>query len=956
LFKVLSAPLSRHALPGLLTALVWAVLFCIPAAGKEEVGGLAGSRAFLEQVDRLEQEGELSLEEALLLRFQYVFAPSELPDEYKTPVFSPTRCATDLVRSYQSQRERLSLDLRNRLDGYLQMRPTRASHLSSNGNFQLNWETSGADAVPQIDENPQDGVPDFINNLAIYLEHSYTVQVLMMGFADPLATGGVYQVFFRDMQTYGYTSVAPGEPAGTIMVLHNDFEGFPENEDPDGPVWGAAKVSAAHEFKHASQYRGSQWSEGGWIELDAVWAEDLTYDQTNDFYSYLWGASPIRAPETSLDSGSTSTGSYEDCVLQTCMQEHLGIQSVVAVWERRAQFPGEWVLETYRRVVEDQGVSWPQFWATFTGWNYATDHRTLVGVGYYEAPAYPHGAMSAQAVFYPAELVGTLDHLSATFLGLTNLGQQDGSLVLELTGDGGQFPLAASILIQRTDGTALHEVFTTDSGPHTVSVALTDIAQAAVVVSNPDLSGNGRQFTLQAQLQLSQPQPQLVLPQGALALEMEAGQPGLLEAELANGGEPGSVLNFRASVWDRNPEVYLVSSPDKSVAGSSLSTVPAVYVSGQTLNLELSLTNGSTDEEWLKELELKVPVGVSVLAAGPFSGGSMGDMEWNGVTGDGATTGWFGESGGLGYGVIRQGETATATLELSIDSGFNGDLLLQGTLTGDQFGFDPHTISVNTTLVPSWSQLSLVHPEGSLAWPLGQPLDINWEEDGTLDSVAVELSRDGGDSWEQLGQVPAADQAFTWLAAGEPTTRGLFRLTGLPGAVKVAGESPITLFPPSPWVTSRQSTGQIDQGSLQLLPLDCLAPTLVGNYGAWLVVQADGLVPVQILPVELLVSALAPVSPSSARHPGLLGNYPNPFNPSTNIRFYLPSPGSAVLDILDLRGARVRTLAARSFASGENEVTWDGRDDRGRALPGGVYLVRLSATGHLSTRKLLLAK
>lgn len=68
---------------------------------------------------------------------------------------------------------------------------------------------------------------------------------------------------------------------------------------------------------------------------------------------------------------------------------------------------------------------------------------------------------------------------------------------------------------------------------------------------------------------------------------------------------------------------------------------------------------------------------------------------------------------------------------------------------------------------------------------------------------------------------------------------------------------------------------------------------------------------------------------------------PNPFNPRTKIAFTLPHAGDAVLTVYDLAGRRVATLVDAPLPEGPSSFDWDGRDDVGRALPSGVYLVRL---------------
>jgi hypothetical protein len=89
----------------------------------------------------------------------------------------------------------------------------------------------------------------------------------------------------------------------------------------------------------------------------------------------------------------------------------------------------------------------------------------------------------------------------------------------------------------------------------------------------------------------------------------------------------------------------------------------------------------------------------------------------------------------------------------------------------------------------------------------------------------------------------------------------------------------------------------------------------------------------------------------------LLGNAPNPFNPSTRIFYELPAAGARVtLSIHDLGGRLVRTLVDGERADGPQATAWDGHSDDGQAAPGGVYFYRLSGSGIDETRKMVLLK
>jgi len=85
-------------------------------------------------------------------------------------------------------------------------------------------------------------------------------------------------------------------------------------------------------------------------------------------------------------------------------------------------------------------------------------------------------------------------------------------------------------------------------------------------------------------------------------------------------------------------------------------------------------------------------------------------------------------------------------------------------------------------------------------------------------------------------------------------------------------------------------------------------------------------------------------------------NMPNPFNPSTTLRFGLPEAGHVTLAVYDVNGRLVRNLAAGRFEAGRHEVVWDGKDDNGREVASGVYLARLTAPQGVVTRKMMLLR
>ncbi|MDQ7051817.1 MAG: T9SS type A sorting domain-containing protein [candidate division KSB1 bacterium] len=87
----------------------------------------------------------------------------------------------------------------------------------------------------------------------------------------------------------------------------------------------------------------------------------------------------------------------------------------------------------------------------------------------------------------------------------------------------------------------------------------------------------------------------------------------------------------------------------------------------------------------------------------------------------------------------------------------------------------------------------------------------------------------------------------------------------------------------------------------------------------------------------------------------LLGNFPNPFNPETEIVFQLRSDARVRLDIWNLLGQRIVTLLDASRPAGIHRIRWNGRNALGDALPSGIYLYRLVVDDQpLSIRRMVL--
>lgn len=85
-------------------------------------------------------------------------------------------------------------------------------------------------------------------------------------------------------------------------------------------------------------------------------------------------------------------------------------------------------------------------------------------------------------------------------------------------------------------------------------------------------------------------------------------------------------------------------------------------------------------------------------------------------------------------------------------------------------------------------------------------------------------------------------------------------------------------------------------------------------------------------------------------------NYPNPFNPSTRIEYFIPEEGKISLEIFDINGNLVATIADNVHAAGKYAATWNGKSNSGYEASSGVYFARLKAEKFTSTIKMVLMR
>ena len=397
------------------------------------------------------QRGELTQDERILNKVYSFLNPAQVDPRFRAVELEVIKCGTPILMQYEQVRPELAPATIATIESLLnpQVNALRDTYLSPGGHFFFTYSTSGAGAVPAADGDLS-GIPDYVEWAGEYLDYTWEMEVDSAGFAGPNHIGGdgYYNVSFEDMGAYGYctTSGVDGSEL-TRLVLNNNFIGFGSNQDPDGNVKGAMKVTCAHEFKHASQRSHSNWSESGWVELDATWAEEFVFDYVNDsMLNFMGSGDPYSHPHWGLDHGASGTGSYEDYAWEDFMHQRFDANSYTEApiieyfWSWRETHTAQNVMSSYSQALANAGSSFSEAFGEYVVWNFFTGSRAVMSggesqFGYDEAGVngYPSAALAATHNSYPvSSSVSGIENLACKMIRLNTTGE----VGLEISFDG----------------------------------------------------------------------------------------------------------------------------------------------------------------------------------------------------------------------------------------------------------------------------------------------------------------------------------------------------------------------------------------------------------------------------------------------------------------------------------------------------------------------------------------
>ncbi|HLR90834.1 MAG TPA: hypothetical protein VK040_07730, partial [Balneolaceae bacterium] len=293
------------------------------------------------------QSGEITPEEAILQKLYAGFQPEKVEARFADDSGAPIKCMTPYLVEFEQIRDELPLQTLRMGEALIEQAvPVHSEseyvHLSPSGNFALYYQTTGDNAVPEEDSNGS-GIPDYIERAAAMADSSWRYQVETIGFHD-FVLDEPYVIRFQRTGYYGYTRQTGGT---TEIVIHNTFNGFPENNHREGNRYGALYAALAHEIKHAIQYAANRWEgdagRSDWMEMDAVMMEEVVHPDVDDYYNYLmrydrdnddWDRNNTNSNSIFGSPHRGVPGSYYHATWMLYFYEMYGIEFWRDVWER----------------------------------------------------------------------------------------------------------------------------------------------------------------------------------------------------------------------------------------------------------------------------------------------------------------------------------------------------------------------------------------------------------------------------------------------------------------------------------------------------------------------------------------------------------------------------------------------------------------------------------------------
>ncbi|MDP8211076.1 MAG: C25 family cysteine peptidase [Candidatus Stygibacter australis] len=194
-------------------------------------------------------------------------------------------------------------------------------------------------------------------------------------------------------------------------------------------------------------------------------------------------------------------------------------------------------------------------------------------------------------------------------------------------------------------------------------------------------------------------------------------------------GTTGSTSFEITNIGDVSVNFYIrtdETSLTRDITGSFLECDATGFTPGETTTWTFTAYNGAVDNEWVSDVWIDFPLGVTVNDAEDFVGGSGGNIEWDGTIGQGAYVNWHGMTEN-DWGVLHDGEIASASVDVTLSTEFAGDMTIAYTIGGDGYGEEPHLVDGEIMLEYPLRWINLNMSSGTISPNQSQEIIVNFD-------------------------------------------------------------------------------------------------------------------------------------------------------------------------------------------------------------------------------------
>ncbi len=291
--------------------------------------------------------------------------------------------------------------------GQSQMRPSLALFHQTE-HFRVWYDTTGYHKIEDIDIDPENNIPDYVEKAGIYLEEAWQKECVELGFREPLKDSLPYtsiepfdnvggddrwDAYLEKMSGgfYGATFVdnmidsAEYDFATGFMKINGDMRSIYGYEDDPYP---ALAVTCAHEFQHMCQFHYRRTDGFVWqMEATATFMEEYVFDDINDYYNYA----PYfqDSPEKPLNSRG-NLYEYGSVLFPIYLAENFGPEIIRKWWENTQL---RYTFDALDLALNEHGTSVREEYPKFALWRLHTGDFSIDDFGFEEGSNYPMPAM-----------------------------------------------------------------------------------------------------------------------------------------------------------------------------------------------------------------------------------------------------------------------------------------------------------------------------------------------------------------------------------------------------------------------------------------------------------------------------------------------------------------------------------------------------------------------------------